>query len=76
MGVFGLFHGYAHGSELPPGENALLYSLGFVLATGLLHASGITIGLIHRWQWGRQALRGTGAAILSCGTFFLWIALT
>jgi urease accessory protein len=75
VGIFGLFHGYAHGSELPPGENALLYSLGFVLATGLLHASGIALGVIHRWSWGRMALRGTGAAILSCGAFFLWTAL-
>src|ERR1700729_1796795 len=39
VGLFGLFHGYAHGAELPPGQNALLYSLGFVLATGMLHAS-------------------------------------
>jgi urease accessory protein len=76
VGVFGLFHGYAHGAELPPGANALLYSLGFVLATGLLHASGIAIGLVHRWSWGRLALRGTGAAILSCGAFFLWTALS
>ncbi|HZZ33983.1 MAG TPA: HupE/UreJ family protein [Phenylobacterium sp.] len=75
VGLFGLFHGYAHGAELPPGDNALLYSLGFVLATGLLHASGIALGVAHRWQWGRLALRGTGAAILSCGAFFLWTAL-
>lgn len=75
VGVFGLFHGYAHGAELPPGDNALLYSLGFVLATGLLHASGIAIGVIHRWPWGRLALRGAGAAIMSCGAFFLWTAL-
>ena len=76
VGIFGLFHGYAHGSELPPGENALLYSLGFVMATGLLLACGIAIGVIHRWPWGRLALRGTGAAIMSCGAFFLWTALS
>lgn len=76
VGAFGLFHGYAHGAELPPGENALLYSLGFVLATGLLHATGIAMGLVHRWPWGRLALRGTGAAVLSCGAVFLWIALS
>ncbi|MBS0333239.1 MAG: HupE/UreJ family protein [Proteobacteria bacterium] len=75
VGLFGLFHGYAHGAELPPGQNALLYSLGFVLATGLLHASGIALGLIHRWGWGRLALRGTGGAIMACGGFFLWTAL-
>jgi urease accessory protein len=76
VGLFGLFHGYAHGHELPPGQNALLYSLGFVLATGMLHATGIGIGVVHRWAWGRIALRGTGAAILSCGAVFLWTALT
>jgi urease accessory protein len=75
VGLFGLFHGYAHGAELPPGQNALLYSLGFVLATGLLHAAGITIGLIHRWGWGRYALRGAGAAVLGGGAYFLWAAL-
>jgi len=75
VGVFGLFHGYAHGAELPPGQNALLYSLGFVLATGFLHATGIAIGLVHRWQWGRLALRGAGAAVLCGGAFFLWSAV-
>jgi urease accessory protein len=76
VGLFGLFHGYAHGAELPPGENALLYSLGFVLATGLLHATGITLGLVHRWAWGRYALRGAGAAVMAGGAYFLWATLT
>ena len=75
VGTFGLFHGYAHGAELPPGQNALLYSLGFVLATGLLHLTGITIGLLHRWQWGQFALRGAGALVLGGGMFFLWGAI-
>ena len=43
-------------AELPPGENGILYSIGFVLATGLLHAVGIGIGTIHRWAYGRVAL--------------------
>lgn len=76
VGFFGLFHGYAHGAELPPGQNALLYSIGFVLATGLLHAAGITIGLLHRWNWGQMALRGAGGVVLCGGIFFLWAALT
>jgi urease accessory protein len=74
VGLFGLFHGYAHGAELPPGQNALLYSLGFVLATGLLHACGITIGLLHKWHWGRLALRGAGAVIACGGVIFVWSA--
>jgi urease accessory protein len=76
VGVFGLFHGYAHGAELPPGQNALIYSIGFVLATGLLHATGITIGTVHRWYWGRLFLRGTGVAILCGGLFFLWATIS
>jgi urease accessory protein len=76
VGVFGLYHGYAHGAELPPGENALLYSLGFVLATGLLHLCGITIGLIHRWALGRIALRGAGGGVLLGGAWFLSRALS
>jgi urease accessory protein len=75
VGVFGLFHGYAHGAELPPGQNALLYSIGFVIATGLLHATGIAIGLIHRWPWGQWALRGAGAVVMGGGMFFLWGAV-
>jgi urease accessory protein len=75
VGIFGLYHGHAHGAELPPGENGLLYSLGFVLATGALHAAGIGIGTIHRWDWGRTALRLAGAGISLGGVSFLFEAL-
>ncbi|HEX3920127.1 MAG TPA: HupE/UreJ family protein [Caulobacteraceae bacterium] len=75
VGFFGLCHGYAHGHELPPGQNALLYSAGFVLATGLLHAAGITLGLAYRWTWGQYAVRGAGALILGGGAYFLWLAV-
>ena len=71
VGFFAIFHGYAHGSELPPGENGLLYSLGFVIATGCLHAVGITIGLVNRGTWGQRAVRFAGAAIALTGVFFL-----
>lgn len=71
VGFFAIFHGYAHGSELPPGQNALLYSLGFVIATGCLHAVGITIGLANRGTWGQRAVRLAGAAIALTGVFFL-----
>ena len=48
VAFFAVFHGHAHGTELPTGQNAILYSLGFVIATATLHAVGITLGLIHR----------------------------
>jgi urease accessory protein len=76
VAFFAVFHGYAHGRELPAGTSALLYSLGFVAATGLLHATGIGIGLIRRWEWGRGVLRGAGAAIATAGLYFLWRAFT
>ena len=72
VGFFAIFHGYAHGNELPPGENGLLYSLGFVMATGCLHGIGITIGIVHRWNWGQRALRIAGAGIALAGVFFMW----
>jgi urease accessory protein len=72
VGVFAVFHGHAHGTELPPGENGLLYSAGFVAATGCLHGVGIAIGLIHRWKGGRLALRAAGAVVALAGVFFVW----
>ena len=75
VGVFAIFHGHAHGTELPPGQSALLYSMGFVIATGCLHAAGIGIGTVHRWTWGRRLLRVAGAAVAAGGAFFMWRAL-
>jgi urease accessory protein len=76
VGFFAVFHGYAHGTELPAGQSGLPYSVGFVIATGCLHATGIAIGLIHRFPWGRVALRVAGAAIAAGGLVFLWRALS
>ena len=76
VGFFAIFHGHAHGTELPPGANGLLYSIGFVVAAGLLHLAGIGIGTIHRWPAGRTALRWTGALVALAGLAFLWKAVT
>jgi urease accessory protein len=75
VGFFAIFHGHAHGAELPPGANGILYSIGFVIATGLLHALGIAIGTVHRWPQGRLALRAAGAVVMAGGAFFLWKAV-
>ena len=75
VGVFAIFHGHAHGTELPAGQSGLAYSIGFVTATGLLHAVGIVIGVIHRWQAGRVALRVAGTAVALAGIVFLWRAV-
>ena len=71
VGFFGLFHGHAHGTELPAGENGLFYSLGFVIATGVLHGCGIALGEIRRWSGGGKVLRAMGAVIALGGVYFL-----
>ncbi len=74
VGLFAICHGHAHGTELPAGQSALLYSMGFVIATGCLHAVGIGIGTIHRWIWGQRALRAAGAGVALAGVFFMYRA--
>ena len=71
VGLFAVFHGHAHGTELPEGANGALYSIGFVIATGSLHAAGIGIGTIHRFPRGRLVLRAAGALIAISGIYFL-----
>ena len=71
VALFAIFHGHAHGTELPQAANPLAYSLGFVIATGLLHLTGIALGLLTRWPAGRIAVRGMGAGIALLGVLFL-----
>jgi urease accessory protein len=71
VGAFAVFHGHAHGTELPQAANALAFSAGFVIATGLLHLSGIAFGLIVKWPKGRIAVRVAGGAIAAAGVGFL-----
>jgi urease accessory protein len=71
VGVFAIFHGHAHGGELPPGTDAVAFSVGFVVATGLLHLTGIAFGLLARWPAGRVTLRAAGGAIALAGVAFL-----
>lgn len=75
VAFFAVFHGHAHGTELPAGQSGLLYSMGFVAATGCLHGVGIAVGLIHRWQAGKLALRGAGSVVCASGIYFLVRAL-
>jgi urease accessory protein len=76
VGVFAIFHGHAHGTELPPGQSGLLYSMGFVMATGCLHGLGIILGLINGLPAGKLAVRGAGSFIAVMGVIFLWRSLT
>jgi urease accessory protein len=71
VGAFAIFHGYAHGAELPGNANALGYSAGFVVATGLLHLAGIALSMLDRLPKGEWAVRAGGAAITAAGFVFL-----
>lgn len=71
VGAFAIFHGHAHGTELPSAANPLAYSVGFVLSTGLLHLSGIAFGLLVRWPAGKLVVRAGGALIALAGVGFL-----
>lgn len=74
VSIFAVFHGYAHGAELPAGADALTYSLGFVVATGLLHLTGILIGLVIDLPGGGRSLRIAGGLIAVTGVY-LFIAM-
>jgi urease accessory protein len=65
--VFAVFHGYAHGLEMPQAASPMLYALGFVLATAFLHGVGIAGSLI-----GRHAMQLAGAAIAASGLAMLF----
>ncbi len=71
--LFGLFHGYAHGLELPASAAPIEYALGFLVATAALHISGIAVGVAARKRHALLA-RMLGAAIAASGAWFLAIA--
>ena len=70
VGLFALFHGYAHGHEMPEAAAPLAYAAGFLLATISLHLIGIGLGFAClRMKWarrlGRVAMAATGVYLLS-----------
>lgn len=71
VGAFAIFHGHAHGTELPNAANPVAYAAGFVIATGLLHLCGIGIGLLAGHSTGRYAVRAGGGLIAAIGLAFL-----
>jgi urease accessory protein len=71
VATFAVFHGYAHGRELPSAADPIGYSVGFVLATGLLHVLGVAVGFLNNRPIGVVATRGMGAAIGCMGVWFV-----
>lgn len=76
VSIFAIFHGCAHGSELPNGSNAVQFSMGFVVATGCLHLIGILLGETRRSPRGIAMAKLIGGSIAIAGLYFLIRAAT
>lgn len=73
VGVFAIFHGYAHGAEMAAEASAVWYSLGFMLATAILHSIGIGAGLAAGCGVPARLVRFSGAAIAASGLVMLTV---
>jgi urease accessory protein len=74
VGLFGLYHGYAHGAEMPADASGFTYGVGFLAATAMLHIAGIGLGLGIAQLASRSATRfarAGGAAIAVAGVALL-----
>ncbi len=76
VGLFGMFHGNAHGVEMPIAAMPAFYGLGFVISTTLIHIAGVAIGLAP-WLHHRQRLpmSAAGFGIAVAGAHFLFQAV-
>ncbi len=75
IAVFALYHGYAHGAELPMAADPADYAIGFVLATGFIHVIGVGVGLVLNPIWKGRLSQGLGLLIAVVGLGFLALAL-
>jgi urease accessory protein len=74
VGTFALFHGHAHGAEMPGTASVLAYGVGFLLATAFLHAAGIGLGLAigkAGEAFGSRAAQAAGSAMAVAGLAIL-----
>jgi urease accessory protein len=72
VGVFAIFHGHVHGTEMPLDASGGAYAAGFLLATALLHAAGIALGFaIGRIAHGRAAYQLGGSLVALAGVAIL-----
>ena len=68
VGFFAIFHGHAHGAEMPSLSKPVFYACGFVIGTAGIHIAGVLIGIIaERLKEGTQVLRYVGAGIAGVG---------
>jgi urease accessory protein len=67
VAVFALFHGHAHGTEMPTTAAELSYVAGFLASTILLQGCGIGLGVAANRSCAGWVSRYTGAAMVVCG---------
>jgi urease accessory protein len=72
VAAFAVFHGHAHGAEMPRTASGLSYGAGFIVATALLHGCGVGLGLSLKKLDRPRVLRLTGAAVALCGIALFW----
>lgn len=72
VGMFAIFHGHAHGTEMPNIAEPAMYALGFTSATAGLHILGAVTGYFAvRRSYGAGLLRFTGMLIAASGAYFV-----
>jgi urease accessory protein len=71
VGLFALFHGHAHGTEMPVTASGFAYGAGFLMASTMLHAAGIGLGVTLQRVANSTWVRATGGAIACCGLYLL-----
>jgi len=69
VGLFAMFHGYAHGAETPESASGFVYGIGFVVATATLHLCGIALGITTQRLASAQMVRYLGGGIAACGVY-------
>lgn len=67
VGIFAIFHGVAHGAEMPISSNGFAYALGFIIATGLIHIAGIVFSVFVSKTLNSKITKATGLAISAAG---------
>jgi urease accessory protein len=69
VGLFALFHGYAHGAEMPAAVSGLTYAMGLIAATAALHLLGIGLGMTAQKFTAEKTLRYAGVVMAGCGLY-------
>jgi urease accessory protein len=76
VGLLAIFHGYAHGAEMPKDASVLEYAAGFIVATAALHLSGVSIAMLIKKLFKDQLVRVAGGGIIVGGVYVLINSLT